>query len=88
MKRTTIYLDPELKLEARRSKKPVAEIIREAVRDKLHKNPPRLPAGAGAFDSGYTDGAERFEEILGELGFGDGGSAALKNKTPALGRGF
>lgn len=75
MKRTTIYLDPELelllKLEARRSKKPVAEIIREAVRDKLYKKPRGLPVGVGEFDSGHSDGAARFEEILDELGFGN-----------------
>ncbi len=33
---------------------------------------PSLPPGAGAFDSGHTDTAERAEEILGELGFGKG----------------
>lgn len=30
----------------------------------------RFPPGAGAFDSGHTDTADRAEEILGELGFG------------------
>lgn len=75
MKRTTVCLDSELelllKLEARRSKKKVAEIIREALRDKLNKKPSQLPPGIGEFDSGHTDGAERFEEILDELGFGN-----------------
>jgi hypothetical protein len=32
---------------------------------------PGLPPGAGAFDSGFTDTAERSEELLGELGFGE-----------------
>jgi bifunctional DNA-binding transcriptional regulator/antitoxin component of YhaV-PrlF toxin-antitoxin module len=34
--------------------------------------PRKLPPGAGAFDSGYSDTAERNEEVLGELGFGKG----------------
>ncbi|WP_299430433.1 CopG family transcriptional regulator [uncultured Meiothermus sp.] len=73
MKRTTIYLDPDLefrlKLEARKSNKPVAELIREAVREKLAKQHRQPPPGAGVFDSGYTDTAERAEELLAE-GFG------------------
>jgi hypothetical protein len=75
MKRTTIYLDPELeillKLEAMRRKQPVAEVIRETLRERLKSRPrPRSPH-AGAFDSGYTNTAERAEELLGELGFGE-----------------
>ncbi|HTG35312.1 MAG TPA: AbrB/MazE/SpoVT family DNA-binding domain-containing protein [Thermoanaerobaculia bacterium] len=35
-----------------------------------HSKTRKLPPGAGAFDSGYTDTAERAEEVLGELGFG------------------
>jgi plasmid stability protein len=74
MKRTTIYLDPELelllKLEARRSKKPVAKIIREVLRKGITPKRPRSRY-AGAFDSGHTTDAERFEEVLEELGFGD-----------------
>ncbi len=75
MKRTTIYLDPELeillKLEALRQKRPMAEVIREALRAHLSKRPAGLPPGGGAFDSGHTDTAERAEELLGELGFGE-----------------
>ena len=75
MKRTTIYLDPELeiqlKLEALRQKRPMAEVIREALRSHLSQRPKGLPPGGGAFDSGYTDTAERAEELLGELGFGE-----------------
>ncbi|MDQ3460622.1 MAG: ribbon-helix-helix domain-containing protein [Deinococcota bacterium] len=75
MKRTTIYLDPELeillKLEALHRKKPMAEVIRDALRNQLANRPRRLPPGAGAFDSGHTDTAERAEELLGELGFGE-----------------
>ncbi len=74
MKRTTIYLDPELeillKLEAKRQKKSMSELIRETLRKGITPQRPRSKY-AGAFDSGHTDGAERFEEILDELGFGD-----------------
>lgn len=75
MKRTTLYLDPDLeirlKLEAIRHKKPMAEVIREALRAFFEREPKALPPGAGAFDSGHTDTAERAEEMLDELGFGD-----------------
>lgn len=36
----------------------------------VHEGQP--PAGAGAFESGHSDTAERAEELLGELGFGVG----------------
>jgi hypothetical protein len=46
-----------------------------SLREKLKSRPrPRSPH-AGAFDSGYTDTAERAEELLGELGFGEDGLA-------------
>lgn len=74
VKRTTVYLDPGLesllKLEALRLKRPMAEVLRDALRAYLTKSPRRLPPGMGAFESGYTDTAERAEETLGELGFG------------------
>ncbi|PZA08193.1 MULTISPECIES: CopG family transcriptional regulator [unclassified Meiothermus] len=70
MKRTTIYLDPDLeirlKLEAQRRKKPMAEIIRELLRKELGKQPRPRSRYAGAFDSGHTDTAERAEELLAE----------------------
>jgi hypothetical protein len=73
-RRTTVVLDPDLdiilKLEARRQQRSMKELIQEALREKYQK-PRGLPPGVGEYDSGYTDGAERFEEILGELGFGD-----------------
>jgi len=73
MKRTTIYLEPELevllKLEMQRRKQPMAELIREALRSYLQR-PQRLPPGAGAFSSGRKDTAERAEELLGKLKFG------------------
>lgn len=78
MKRTTIYLEPELelllKLEAARSKRSMAEVIRQALWQQLAGKPRRLPPGAGAFASGHADTAARAEELLGELGFGDGGA--------------
>jgi hypothetical protein len=74
MKRTTIYLDPDLevllKLEAMRRKQPMAELLREALRSYLSGVPRKLPPGMGAFDSGHTDTASRVKEVLGELGFG------------------
>ena len=74
MKRTTVYIEPEtevlLKLEAMRRKEPVAEVIREALRAYLTRKPGETPPGAGAFDSGHKDTAERAEELLGELDLG------------------
>jgi len=74
MKRTTIYLDPELevllKLEATRRNQPMADLIREALRAHLADRQAGPPPGAGAFDSGHADTAERHEELLEELGFG------------------
>jgi hypothetical protein len=47
------------------------ERLREDLRKYLSRMPqPDLPPGAGAFDSGHTDTAERAEEILRETGFG------------------
>ena len=75
MKRVTTHLDSELeillKLEALRQKRPTVEVIREALRSHLSKQPRGLSPGGGAFDSGHTDTAERAEELLGELGFGE-----------------
>ena len=74
MKRTTIYLDPELevllKLEMLRQKRPMAELVREAVHAYVAREPQRAPPGAGAFTSGRSDTAARVDEILAETGFG------------------
>ena len=74
MKRTTIYLNPELevllKLEAKRRNQTMADLIREALRAHLTGQQLGPPPGAGAFVSGHTDTAERHEELLGETGFG------------------
>jgi hypothetical protein len=75
MRRTTVYLEPELeillKLESQRRKQPMAEVIREALHAYLEGKPRRAPRGAAAFDSGKTDTAERAEAILGKLRFGE-----------------
>jgi ribbon-helix-helix CopG family protein len=74
MRRTTIYLDPDLevllKLEMLRQKRPMAELIREAVRAYVTRTPRRVPPGAGAFASGYADTAEHAEAVLERTGFG------------------
>ena len=82
MKRTTVYLEPDLevplKLESMRRKKPVAVVIREALRAYFEQEPKSMPPGAGAFKSGFGDTAERSEELLEELGFGDNQSLKLE----------
>lgn len=74
MKRTTIYLDPDLELrlkaEARRIGQPVAEIIRDALRRRLAEAPRSRSPHAGGFASGRTDTADRTDEVLRETGFG------------------
>ena len=77
MKRTTIYLDPELevrlKLEVQRRKQPMATLVREAVEAYLAGAPVAGPPGAGAFASGRRDTAQRAEAVLQESGFGVAG---------------
>ena len=84
MKRTTIYLAPDLevrlKTETQRRGQPMAELVREAVEAYLSSEPAKGPPGAGAFASGRTDTAERVEEVLGDLGFGE--------DSPAKGRAY
>jgi hypothetical protein len=74
VKRTTIYFEPELeallKAETLRRKQPMAEIVREAVREYLVHTTSAVPPGGGAFASGISDTAERSEEVLSETGFG------------------
>ena len=75
MRRTTLYLEPELevqlKLEAMRQRKPMSDVIREALQAYFKRRPRKLPPGRGAFDSGRTDTADRAEEVLRKLKFGD-----------------
>jgi hypothetical protein len=74
MKRTTVYFEPELeallKAETLRRRQPMAELIREAVRQYLVPRQPAPPPGGGGFASGRSDTAERSEEVLAESGFG------------------
>jgi hypothetical protein len=87
MKRTTIYLEPELevllKLEVLRQKRPMAEIVREAVQAYLTRERHGAPPGAGAFASGAADTAERADEILAATGFG----TSRRRARPRTGRG-
>ncbi len=74
MRRTTIYLEPELevllKLETLRRKKSMAELIREALRAYLRQGKVKVPPGGGAFASGRRDTAEKAESLLRKLRFG------------------
>jgi hypothetical protein len=86
MRRTTIYLDAELevllKLEMLRQKRPMADIVREAVHAYVTSEPRHAPPGAGAFASGHTGTAERADDVLRETGFGtDGGPASAARKA-------
>jgi hypothetical protein len=75
MKRTTIYLDPQLeallKAETLRRKRPMAELIREALHEYLVRGSGAPPPGAGSFASGHDDTAERAEDVLSATGFGE-----------------
>jgi predicted transcriptional regulator len=70
MKRTTIFvpeaLERDLQLYARREGKPTAAVVREALAAYMAQRRPaaELPSFAAAFDSGFTDTAERHEEML------------------------
>jgi predicted transcriptional regulator len=71
MVKTTVYLDDEtvaaLKGISRRSAKPQAQLIRDAVRTfALSGNRTPLPAGLGMFESGHTDTSVRRKELLKE----------------------
>ena len=74
MKRTTIYLEPELearlKRETRRQKRSMADLIREALRRYVGDAPLRQPPGAGAFASGRKDTASDTGAALAKAGFG------------------
>jgi hypothetical protein len=74
MRHAKAHLDPEEELRQRlaaASSEKSVERLREDLRKHLSRKPhPDLPPGAGAFDSGHTDTAERAEEILRETGFG------------------
>src|SRR4029453_12440136 len=75
MKRTTIYLAPELEIllksEMLRQNRPMAEIVREAVEAYFTREPRKPPPGAGAFASRHTDTGDRTDAVLQETGFGE-----------------
>jgi hypothetical protein len=75
MKRTTLYLEPELellvKLESLRRRQPMAEIVRAALRSYLAGAKGQRPPGAGAFASGRKDTAAKAEQALARLRFGE-----------------
>ncbi|HEY2921836.1 MAG TPA: CopG family transcriptional regulator [Candidatus Binatia bacterium] len=74
MKRTTIYLEPDLemllKIEMVRRKKSMAELVHDALRAYLGLAP-GMPPGAGAFKSGRRDAAEKAEKLLARTRFGE-----------------
>lgn len=74
MRRTTIYLEPELevllKRETLRQKRAMAELIRDALRAYLEHTPRHVPPGAGRFASGQRDTAARVDDVLAETSFG------------------
>lgn len=84
MKRTTIYLESELevllRLEMLRQKRPMAEIVREAVYAYVTREPRRPPPGAGAFASGVADTAQRVDEVLEETQFGSDDASTQKRQ--------
>ncbi len=74
MRRTTIYLEPDLELrlkrEAARRKTPMATLIRDALHQYLDVDAGAPPPGAGAFKSGRRETAERAEVVLRRTRFG------------------
>ena len=71
MVKTTVYLDDDtvaaLKGISKRSAKPQAQLIRDAVRAfAIGGDYPPLPAGLGMFESGHEDTSVRRKELLKE----------------------
>ncbi|HEX5070087.1 MAG TPA: ribbon-helix-helix protein, CopG family [Vicinamibacterales bacterium] len=75
MKRTTLYLDDDLDLrlrrEMRRQKRPMADLVRDAIRQYVSESPVRHPPGAGSFSSGRRDTGGRSEDALRSTRFGE-----------------
>jgi hypothetical protein len=75
MKRTTLYLDADLELrlkrETRRQRRPMADLVREAIRRYVDETPSRKPPGGGAFSSKRKDTAAQAEETLRATRFGE-----------------
>ncbi len=71
MKRTTVFLDEplegDLRMLARRERRPMAEMVREAINEYVARAKRRRTERLGfvaAGASGRTDTAERHEELL------------------------
>jgi Ribbon-helix-helix protein, copG family len=69
MVKTTVYLDDEivaaLKGISKRSAKPQAELIRDALRAfTASQKGPTLPSGMGMFNSNHADTAAQRKELL------------------------
>ena len=85
MRRTTIFISEEaegdLREFARRIKRPVAWVVREAVATYLASQAPprRPPASIGSGSSGRVDVASRFEELL----FADSAPAGASRRPAA-----
>jgi hypothetical protein len=50
----------------------MAELIREALREKLDRAPRSRSPHAGGFASGHTDTASRTDDVLRDTGFATG----------------
>lgn len=74
MRRTTVYLEPDLELLVKREMvrrgRSMADLIREALRAYLTSTKARVPPGAGRFASKTRDTAARTDAALTSLGFG------------------
>ena len=85
VKRTTVYLEADLevllKLETQRQQRPMAEIIREALRTYVTRETRQAPPGAGAFASGRTDTATRVDDVLRETAFGQPRSRSRRRRA-------
>ena len=92
MKRTTIFipeaLEADLQQHARRARKPVAWVVREAVASYLSANaaPRGLPASVAMGDSGASDLSERLEDLVFADLAGDAGRATKPRPRPSRAR--
>ncbi len=73
MQKTTVYLDRAdyraLKRIAAKTKRPPAELVREAVAEYAARHEPRrAPKSVGAFSSGRGTLSERSEDLLKGMG--------------------
>ena len=70
MHKTTVYLDAEvavaLRTLAETSRRPQAELIREALAEYTQRAKRVLPPGVGKYKSGRGDLSEKVDEVLAE----------------------